>query len=254
MNFSYKDGDGWRFLTHLFEARYIETWRIRTGIHADDNERNALVLCAFQIAAPHIKNYFVEIAAALILPWVDRIEWRDIFDFVIKMFDNGVDVKWRPDGYSILLRKLWWDWKRQKLCDDLHMILTKGADPHMIGLNDKYSPQKETPTSLALYNSWAFVNWRYTLLQISTDLEIFVEKELQQCPLRNAGWDEKSLLSLFQRHIHSVVIPKLDSSCDRCGHFNGLAELSWCRWLDCMKQVMNPRNIFSMECKAEYQT
>ena len=113
MNFSYKDGDGWRFLTHLFEARYIETWRIRTGIHADDNERNALVLCAFQIAAPHIKSYFVEIAAALILPWVDRIEWRDIFDFIIKMFNNSVDVKWRPDGYSILLRKLWWDWKRQ---------------------------------------------------------------------------------------------------------------------------------------------
>lgn len=223
MNFSYDGSDGWIFLIHLLAQRY-------------DKARNDLLLCALQIVAPHINNRFVEDHAAVML-LVLASQWRDIFDFNLKMFDNRIDVKWQPDGYSILLLVLGWGWKREQLCDDLHMILTKGADPHLIGFNANISPQKETPTSIAMYNSWAFVSWRSALLRISTDLEIFVRKELKQSPLKKAGWHENSLLSLFQRHIDSAV-PKLNCPCDRCGgEIDELAELPWCRWLDCIKQV-----------------
>ena len=252
LNFFYEDSDGWIFLNELINRRASIVRGINA--HADDNERNALALWPLQFLAPDIKNNFVEEHVNFLLKMTVGFHSMDIFNLLFKIFDNSIDVKTQADEYSILLKEIWYVYEPRRDRDILPMILTRGADPHLIGFDDyRFSPQKETPTSLAMYSSWAFVNWRYALLQNSTDLEIFVQKELQQSPLKDAGWHENSLLSLFQSHIHPQVDPASYPSCEMCGEsITSLVELSWWRWLESIKEVCNPDYYFHIECKAKY--
>jgi hypothetical protein len=250
--FDYEDSDGWYFFFVLLDARGALAQGINA--HADDNERNALVLWPLQFVAFDMKNSFVEKTAAQLLGWVYNTDTEDILDLLLKIFDNFIDAKERLDGYSMLLSTLWYAYDSVDFFEVLRNILTRGADPHLIGFDDDgYSPQEETPTSLAMYSSWAFVTWRSALLQISTDLEIFVQKELKQSPLKEAGWHENSLLSLFQSRIYPQVRQKLHPRCEMCGKsVTSIVELPWWRWLDSIKEVWLPDKSFPIECKAKY--
>lgn len=257
MSFSCEDDSGWKFLTHLIDARVIP-WGgcdCLAGPSAKDDERNALVSCALQIVAAEMKNHFFESTFAWFLFMVSRIEFRPIFDDFTKIFKNRIDTKIGSDGYSLLLKKFGWaTFYSENLDKELSMILKKGADSHLIGFQDDCSPQKETPTSFAMYNSGTFVAWQKAL-QRTRKMEIFVKNELQQFPLTKAGWHEDSLLSLFQRKIHSDpgYVRHPTYKCDRCGNSGTLkVELAWCRWLDRIKQVNEPSRIFSYgNAKAE---
>ena len=177
-----------------------------------------------------------ETNAGFLLLAASRVSITEIFDFLLKIFGNLIDARMQPDGYSVLIPTLYYDYVNPHANEDLNMILIRGADPHLIGFQEEFSPQKETPTSVTMYNSWAFVAWRKALLRISTDLELFVQKELQQSPLKTAGWHENSLLFLFHSHIH----PRLSyhCSCNMCGKPDEpFVELPWRRWLDSIKEV-----------------
>ena len=248
LDFSYDYySDGWLFIRNLLYRRIFLP--NESCAHTDDNERNAVTIWSLRMLAPDIKNNFVEISAAKLLQWALHFDVMDVFDFVLKILDSLIDARTEPDGYSTLLYSF--HCKHSYLRDGgyLNKLLTRGADPHLIGFKEESSPRKETPTSLAMYSSRAFVTWRNALLQISTDLELFVRKELQQSPLEQAGWHENSLLSLFQSQIHPQIYPEVPSPCDMCGKpLDGLrwwrlvesrliVELRWCRWLDSIKEV-----------------
>lgn len=134
------------------------------------------------------------------------------------------------------------------------MLLRRGADPHLTGFDRNYSPQQETPTSLAMYNAWAFSSWFRALLGVRTNFYILVKKELQQGSLKRAGWHEESLLSFFQNVL--FLNPEQPcSSCERCeSQTQGLVELAWCRWLDCIKRVMLHELIRFMKRNADCHT
>lgn len=236
LDFSYENSDGWIFLEMLLDARSLSAQGINA--HADDNERNALAIWPLRMLAPDMKNNFIETSAALLLAWASNTDTMDVFDFLLKIFDNFIDARTQSDGYSILLNTLRYHYDSPNVDDFLNMMLTRGADPHLIGFEEDCSPQKETPTSLAMYSSRAFVPWRNALLRISTDLELFVQKELQQSPLKTAGWHEDSLLFLFQSHIHPQFNRGYYFPCDMCRKWNHPSvELPWWRWLDSIKEV-----------------
>lgn len=236
LDFSSEDSDGWCFLEILLSTQAAGARGIDADAHY--NIRTALAMWSLRMLAPDMKNNFVEISAAnsLLVAWI--AESMDVFDFLLKIFDNFIDARVRPGGYSTLMNILFYYHALPRGDPRLKMILTRGADSHLIGFEEKFSPQKETPTSLAMYSARAFSNWREALLQISTDLELFVQKELQQSPLKSAGWHENSLLSLFQSHIHPRYNRRYFSRCDMCRKsISPLVELRWRRWLDSIKEV-----------------
>ncbi|MCJ1268825.1 hypothetical protein MMC22_008713, partial [Lobaria immixta] len=101
----------------------------------------------------------------------------------------------------------------------------------------------ETPTSLAMYSSFVFKEWRDALLRLSINLESFVEDEMQQSPLRDAGWDNDSLAALFHCDIQPGHIPSMLYHCDDCSNWvpSIWVELSWQEWLNRFKQKTNAK-------------
>ena len=65
----------------------------------------------------------------------------------------------------------------------MSIVLSKGLDIHRLDLDYYYSPQEETPTSLAMYSEFAFAHWQYGLNTIKVDLKMFTEEELKKKPL-----------------------------------------------------------------------
>ena len=235
LDFSYEES-GWIFLDDLLAVCSVTARGIKAD--ANDDERNALAMWPLRMLAADMKNNFVETRAAPLLFWASRYTTSDVFDFLLKISDKFIDARRLKDGYSILIRELFYVHKSLDIDDRLNMILTRGADPHLIGFEEERSPRKETPTSVAMYSSGAFVTWRKALWPISTDLQLFVQKELQQSPLKTAGWHEDSLLFLFQSHIHPRFNRRYRLTCDMCGRPTVVrVELPWRRWLDSIKEV-----------------
>ena len=98
-------------------------------------------------------------------------------------------------------------------------VLRRNPDLNVSVIETYFSPDEESPTSLAMYSSWTFANWRTELDYIGVNLEDFVEKELNRGPLSKAGWISETLLALFQtQHQWGGDIP-LMSSCSDCSAF-----------------------------------
>ena len=77
------------------------------------------------------------------------------------------------------------------------LMLSKGPDLYPLGFDYSLTPLKETPTSLAMYSSWAFADWLYGLIAIEVDLEEFIEQEWERNYVVHAGWNKQTLLELF---------------------------------------------------------
>lgn len=242
LDFSEKDADGWSFVKTLV----MEQWRFGDVMRPNhDSERSALMSCALQIVASEMHDHYLETSAAELLFSVDSILCREVFDTLLGVFDNCIDARERPNGYSILLRKFDESGDHQDLCEDLQMILEKGADPHLVGSDDEWSPREETPTSLAMYSSWLFAAWQEALWQTSMDLENFVKKELQQSPLKETGWDEDLLLALFL--VQVPPYPRPPWHCDLCEtDKHVLVHVPWHCMLERLRQVKYPENDFNL--------
>jgi hypothetical protein len=239
MDFSHTETDGDLFLRLLLDATL---GRKSEGFNADRIDKNATVLWMLKFLTPDIKGTLVEAAFAECLFASFCTDCLDIVNLFLGLTDYGVNARTKPGGYSPLLREAVYLWDS----DEVNMMLKKKADPHLIGFDGELSPRKETPTSLAMYNSCSFLNWRLALRESSIDLDTFVKKELHQGPLKKAGWTEDSLMSLFQLNIHPQFEPPDYPTCKLCNKrlwINIIVEIPWRRWLDNFKEVLNI-NIF----------
>ena len=76
-------------------------------------------------------------------------------------------------------------------------MLAKNPDLHRLGFNRFYTPQEESPTSLAMYTYPKFTEWRRGLVANEVDLENFINQELERNSLLYPGWEAETLYDLF---------------------------------------------------------
>ena len=79
-----------------------------------------------------------------------------------------------------------------------------GADLHYLGNDIEYSPVKETATSLALYSSRSFFEWRAILRDLKVDIRGFIIDELKLGQLSIDGWNAETLQLLFELEFSPV--------------------------------------------------
>ncbi|KAE8446656.1 hypothetical protein EG329_011699 [Mollisiaceae sp. DMI_Dod_QoI] len=111
-----------------------------------------------------------------------------------------LDARDTADGFSpILLCVAYENWAAAKA------FAKHGADLHHVGKSVDHSPVAETVTSLSLYNSRGFFEWRNILRDLEIDIAGFIEDELQRSSrLREDGWDAETLSILFELEFFAV--------------------------------------------------
>ncbi|KAL9627580.1 MAG: hypothetical protein Q9164_007564 [Protoblastenia rupestris] len=119
---------------------------------------------------------------------------EEAYDLLLNL--GGAEIINAPvfytDGFTLLHESV-----ASAMEGEVCLTLSKGPDLYPLGFNSDFTPQKETPTSLAMYSSWAFTDWLYGLIAIKVDLEEFIEQELERNYVVHAGWNKQTLLDLF---------------------------------------------------------
>jgi hypothetical protein len=163
------------------------------------------------------------------------------FDFILDVCNNRLDVKKSNTWYAMLHHSI-----MNRDFEVTSLLVQRGANPHLTGFYNFTSPVEETPTSLALYTSEDFKNWKETLLANGVDLAAFVKDELLQSPLKLDGWNEDTLLQVFELNPDSRVDGWRQSCantnrCPRCadsdyGGLQLIVDVPWQTLLETIKK------------------
>ena len=112
---------------------------------------------------------------------------------------------------------------------------------------------RQTPTSLSMLSSWAFLHWQNSLRKAGRDIEKFVEQELNvnDNPLTTAGWRKETLLALFEYDFTIYTHSSNSYICHRCWnpHRGKLVQPHWLKLLERIKAGSNPDEPSSPETK-----
>ncbi|KAF6217744.1 hypothetical protein HO133_006571 [Letharia lupina] len=206
MDFSDENGDGWGVLRTLFDTARDILCRgtIRSSLKLDPISRFSAV----------------QEASDLLLNLGDA-----------ETINAGIQFR---DGYTILHDFVAYAYP-------VSTVLAKGPDLHRRVLDYDYTPQEESPTSLAMYSSWAFTEWLRGLVTIKVKFEEFIDEELKRNPLVHTGWEKETLHDLFAYHHR----PDLDvegytcSDCTKPISYNAV-QPHWRHMLERIKQRIDP--------------
>ena len=184
MDFSETAGGGWDTLILLGD----QTERIGGETVA----KRTLFSWILRVTACDVKENFLEREYSLVLYWVLCREKDDMIRSWLQFGGkDAINSRCSNGGYSNL--HYWTAYAEHRL----DFILKQAPDLHLIGCDDFHSPIPETPTSLALYSTFAFSNWRDSLHVARIELCEFICAEMQQMPLVDAGWTVKTLWAVF---------------------------------------------------------
>lgn len=229
MDFSDENGDGWEVLANLCENA--------TETHGECDAKESLLLWMLRQSSFELKTYFIRGRLEHILDWTlcfsDRSEASDLLLNLggAETINTGVHSR---DGYTVLHYSVAYAYPVSKL-------LAKGPDLHRRGFDYDYTPQEESPTSLAMYSSCAFTKWLRGLVTIKVKFEEFIDEELERNPLVHTGWEKETLHDLFAYHHR----PDLDvegyycSDCTKC-IFEIEVQPHWRHMLERIKQRIDP--------------
>ena len=240
IDFLNEDSDGWRICGRL--SKLIDD---RT------QAKSALQLSMFKLLSLELKTYCIrsKISDMLlnILVWFPQLEAADLLLAIggKEMIDEPY---YNTDGYTLL------HFVVVENCDKkgISRVLEKCPDLHPVGLDDDCTPQKESPTTLAMYSSFAFLNWLTALDNIEVDPERFIQQELFRNPDLHIGWTKDTLLDLWEyaSETGAAVLPDCvcydgifrDYSCSDCHKpFWFMAvQPFWRHQLERIKQGLNP--------------
>lgn len=205
MDFSETAGEGWDTLFHLGD---------QTVCNGGETVANRTLLSwILRVTGRDVKENFLEIQYSLILYWVLLL--RHEKDDMIRSWlqfggKDAINSRRGDGGYSNL--HIWTAYA----IDGLDFIFMQAPDLHLIGYDDIYSPIPETPTSLALYSTLAFTNWRISLLVARIDLCEFICAEMQQTPSVDAGWTVETLWAVFHYTYETDWHLENHRFCDDC--------------------------------------
>ena len=221
MEFSETAGEGWRTLIDLSEETVCTNGEMMA--------KRTVLSWILRIAGRDVKENFLETEYSYVLYWVLRLEDDDMIrSFLQSGGINAINSREEDGGYSEL------HYRAAHALEELEFILMQVPDLHLIGYDGKYSPILETPTSLALYSSLAFANWRYSLHVAGIDIRKFICAEMQQTPMVDAGWTVETLWALFHYTYEADRHWLYPKPCDDCA-----TELKYVRvqpyWLHILK-------------------
>lgn len=235
IDFSDHDSDGWRILLALHSTK------IRG---CSDKEQYLPILWTLSLFSSELKDNTDENYFATMLRWNLPFKSSQELTGVLLGINRNlmVDARETPNGYSTLQYMITSGSNTSAQNNHaIELLLGNGADPHLVSFNPHYSSQPETPTSLALYTSSAFTQWRNALKNMSLDFEAFVKKELQRGPLREAGWCQDTLLALFRQDFRSGAEPQYKHDFGECPHILSalIVEPCWLHWLQEFRDTMS---------------
>ena len=237
MDFSHTSGTGWSTLV------FLSYQLCKTCDYINNAEITSFLLWILYLSASDFKESFSRESFSHLAALSSTYRAVEVNNLLYTFYDNTVDARPDFEGYStlqsLICRAPWY----HSVNFGMDSTLNEGANLHFVGYDVRFSIKHETPTSLEMYSSFVFMKWRDALLRLSVDLERFVGDEMQQSPLKDAGWDEDSLLALFHCDIQSDYIPSRLNRCDDCSNpiLWTQVELSWREWLNRFKQKTNAK-------------
>lgn len=249
MDFSEDPTDGWISLMFLL-ARLVDL--VYNEVNIDKTEILSPFIWLIRLSAFDIKDNLSGGGFALLVALSALSGVTEVTSLLSAMTDNPLDIfldaRWGFEGYfalHILIAVAGGNADLNLgLNLGLNLMINKGANLHSVGHHPCFSVKSETPTSLAMYSSFVFMEWRNALLRSSVDLASFVEEEVQQAPLKEAGWTKDLLLALLCCNIQSDQDLQEYYSCEDCSDDIGFlgVDLSWRQWLDRFREKTDIEN------------
>lgn len=231
-----EDGDGWNVLMSLCS-------RVYSGGRTVDVAK--ILLWMLRLSSSEMKTNFIEKTCAQMLYFTLRPdpELVEASDLILRLGGHGI-IDTNIDGedrYPILHQRLVHIVEE----DFLSLILARGPNLHRRCFDEYYTPYDETPTSLAMYSSWAFASWLHGLASIGVDTERFIDQELEQNPEVHAGWEKETLLHLFE-YGDRPDLPRAGKAwtCSDCVLYCKVrVQPYWRHLLERIKKKMHPENL-----------
>lgn len=102
-----------------------------------------------------------------------------VLEWATSAYRGVLDSRLTVDGFSPILRSI-----ANENWNVVKAFTKYGADLHYVGKDIDYSPVEETATTLSLYSSRRFFEWRDILRDREIDIAGFINDELQHSRLR----------------------------------------------------------------------
>ena len=142
--------------------------------------------------------------------------------------------------------------ERDMACMRIIVSRTPNLHEDFAGL-DSNLWKRHTPTMLAMYDMNLFRLWRDLLIDLDLNIQEFVKRELETLGgLRAEGWNNKTLMQVFELDFHTLEMhsPERVASrggipqCERCGKNTNrdgevlgdiMVDVAWRRFLKCVR-------------------
>ena len=237
MDFSDVDGNGWRVLTDLFSTNYEEDleecgaqiqlvlWMLKLSI------------CRLKMSP--IKSQFANLLAHALSP---DPRFEEAANLLLSL--GGTELIDSTPLYSLGFGILHEVLMYSKGPEYLIPVLSKGPDLHRLCLEEYSTPQHESPTSLAMYSSRAFDDWRHVLLATQLDLEKFIGQELERNHAVHPGWHKETLLKLFAYNYPPFSDNRENRFCSDCHEWRQFPDVQphWRHMLERIKHGLDPNS------------
>ena len=232
MNFLDENGDGWQVLTTLCSSVSMS--------YGEPKAKMALILWILRLLSFELKTFFLRERFADMLYWTLLYpELEEASNLLLSLGDaKTIDTALGdPGGYTILHR-----YPTFTTAENVSEVLINSADLHPLGFDPRFTPQKESPTSLAMYSSWAFADCQYVLNE--SNLEEFIDQELERNALVHPGWVKETLHKLFAYRSRPDLNFREVRSCSDCSKDINRVKVQpcWRHLLERIKQGMDPDN------------
>lgn len=150
----------------------------------------------------------------------------------INAYQSADNIVWPLLGHSLVYKIRYEDKHWQVLQDFARLLVSQGLDLHAPCNSKHFRPVGSTPLSTVLEYSRDFVRFRELLRDLAIDIPQFVEDELRQKPLTDAGWTQESLQELFDLDFEPVNVEL------RCYYCNsGYSSRMENSWLNLLKRL-----------------
>lgn len=194
MDFMDEYGHGWKILEQLGENV--------DNIRGDDGAKTALLVWMCRLSSSEMKLSGTDRHYANLLSWTLLSKGlAEATQLLLRLGGpQSIDTPvYDTGGYNVLHYRVAFAEKK----DLVSAVLAQGPDIHRLGFQHDYSPEDESPFSLAMYSSWAFADWLDGLLTIQVDFEEFVTEEIERNSTIHRGWEKETLLS----YVHTPIGP-----------------------------------------------
>lgn len=206
LDFTFPEADGWETISYI----------AHNSMSTSDEEAKLIFLVwILRLSSFDIRFNYIEASYARTLNFLMNGKERDsAYHLFLSLGPKrAIDAVDDSFTYSCLMKRMVY------VEQGLSPYLSLSPDLHFTAYNSDYSPNTETPTSLAMYSSWAFHSWLAFLLLKQVDIASFVQAEIDQKILIKQGCSAQTLQTLFDWEFvacYDVEDDRICSDCSKC--------------------------------------